>query len=104
MVDETPRISASCQPSSPATLCYQMHSNKSPDNGVTWTGDQTTSDVASPLPLQGDPGIQPTYVGDYDYGSAILTKHVDFMDGRARPSTAHPSRMRSPIESWWVLP
>ena len=81
--DETPRTSASCQPSSPANLCYQMHSNKSPDNGVTWLGDQTTSDVASPLPLQGDPGIQPTYVGDYDYGSAILTKHVtSWADGR----------------------
>src|SRR5262249_24633872 len=81
--DEAPRTSASCQPSSPTNLCYQMHSNKSPDNGVTWLGDQTTSDVASPLPLQGDPGIQPTYVGDYDYGSAILTKHTtSWADGR----------------------
>ena len=60
-----------------------MHSRKSPDNGVTWLADETTSDVASPLPLQGDPGIQPTYVGDYDYGSAILTKHVtSWVDGR----------------------
>ena len=81
--DETPRTSASCQPSSPTNLCYQMHSRKSPDNGVTWLADETTSDVASPLPLQGDPGIQPTYVGDYDYGSAILTKHVtSWVDGR----------------------
>ena len=60
-----------------------MHSRKSPDNGMTWGADETTSDVASPLPLQGDPGIQPTYVGDYDYGSAILTKHVtSWVDGR----------------------
>src|SRR6266496_6629751 len=81
--DETPRTSASCQPSSPTNLCYQMHSNKSPDNGVTWSGDQTTSDVASPLPLQPDPGIVAIYVGDYDYGSAILTKHVtSWADGR----------------------
>ena len=81
--DEAPRTAASCQPSSPATLCYQMHSRKSPDNGVTWLADETLSDVASPLPLQGDPGIQPTYVGDYDYGSAILTKHVtSWVDGR----------------------
>src|SRR5215471_17404728 len=81
--DETPRTSASCQPSSPSNLCYQMHSRKSPDNGVTWLDDETTSDVASPLPLQGDPGIQPTYVGDYDYGSAILEKHVtSWADGR----------------------
>ncbi len=81
--DETPRTSASCQPSSPTNLCYQMHSNKSPDTGATWLGDQTTSDVASPLPLQPDPGIQGLYVGDYDYGSAILTKHVtSWVDGR----------------------
>ena len=60
-----------------------MHSRKSPDNGATWGADETTSDVASPLPLQGDPGIQPTYAGDYDYGSAILTKHVtSWVDGR----------------------
>src|SRR5258705_10151180 len=76
--DEAPRTSASCQPSSPTNLCYQMHSNKSPDNGVTWTGDQTTSDVPSPLPLQGDPGIQPTYAGDYDYGSAGPPQHPTF--------------------------
>src|SRR6476661_2514193 len=81
--DETPRTSASCQPSSPTNICYQMHSNKSPDNGATWTGDQTTSDVVSPLPLQPDPGIQPLYAGDYDYGSAVLTKHVtSWVDGR----------------------
>src|SRR6059058_4634539 len=81
--DETPRTSASCQPSSPTNLCYQMHSRKSPDNGVTWLADETLSDIASPLPLQGDPGIQPTYVGDYDYGSAVLTKHAtSWVDGR----------------------
>ena len=81
--DEAPRVAASCQPSSPATPCYQMHSRKSPDNGVTWLADETLSDVASPLPLQGDPGIQPTYAGDYDYGSAILTKHLTaWVDGR----------------------
>src|SRR5947207_1377785 len=81
--DETPRVAASCQPSSPNTPCYQMHSRKSNDNGVTWSPDDTLSDVASPLPLQGDPGIQPTYVGDYDYGSALLTKHLtSWADGR----------------------
>src|SRR5947199_6258745 len=81
--DETPRVAASCQPSSPGTPCYQMHSRKSNDNGLTWLADDTLSDVASPLPLQGDPGIQPTYAGDYDYGSTILTKHVtSWVDGR----------------------
>jgi hypothetical protein len=81
--DETPRVAASCQPSSPGTPCYQMHSRKSNDNGLTWLPDDTLSDVASPLPLQGDPGIQPTYVGDYDYGSALLVKHLtSWVDGR----------------------
>jgi Kelch motif. len=81
--DETPRTDPSCQPSSPTRACYQMHSRKSNDNGLTWLPDDTLSDVASPLPLQGDPGIQPTYAGDYDYGSTILTKHVtSWVDGR----------------------
>ena len=60
-----------------------MHSRKSNDNGVTWLADDTLSDVASPLPLQPDPGIQAVYAGDYDYGSSILTKHVtSWVDGR----------------------
>ncbi len=81
--DETPRVAASCQPSSPSTPCYQMHSRKSNDNGVTWLPDDTLSDVPSPLPLQPDTGIHPTYVGDYDYGSSILTKHMtSWVDGR----------------------
>ena len=81
--DETPRVAASCQPSSPSTPCYQMHSRKSNDNGVTWLSDDTLSDVASPLPLQQDPFIVTEYVGDYDYGSSILTKHVtSWVDGR----------------------
>ena len=34
-----------------------MYSRKSTDNGVTWLPPDTLSDVASPLPLQPDPGI-----------------------------------------------
>ena len=34
--DETPRVAASCQPSSPTTPCYRMFSRKSNDNGVIW--------------------------------------------------------------------
>ena len=87
--DESPRVAASCQPSSPSTPCYQMHSRKSPDNGATWLADDTLSDVASPLPLQPDPGIVGTYVGDYDYGSAILVKHVtSWADGRVAINSA----------------
>ena len=81
-----------------------MHSRKSADNGATWSDDQTFSDVASPLPLQPDPGIVATYVGDYDYGSAITTKHVtSWADGRVAINGAS-HRMPSPTGSWWVLP
>jgi len=60
-----------------------MWSRKSNDGGVTWLPDDTLSDVVSPLPAQPDPGIQPNYAGDYDYGSAILTKHLtSWTDGR----------------------
>ena len=81
--DEHPRVAANCQPSSPSTPCYQIHARKSYDNGVTWLPDMPFSDVATPLPLQGDPGIRSTYAGDYDYASAIPNKHVDaWVDGR----------------------
>src|SRR4029077_1298354 len=56
---------------------------KSNDNGATWQPDDTFSDVVSPLPAQSDPNIVGSYVGDYDYGSAILTRHVSsWADGR----------------------
>jgi hypothetical protein len=81
--DETPRIAASCQPSSPGTPCYQIHSRKSNDNGVTWLADDTLSDVASPLPLQPDPGIVAIYVSDCDYSSSVINQHlVAWVDGR----------------------
>ena len=81
--DETPRVAASCQPSSPNTPCYQMYSRKSNDNGATWQPDMALSDVASPLPTQPDPGIVATYASDYDYGSATAAKHVtSWVDGR----------------------
>ncbi len=73
----------SCTRGNPAVPCYRMWSRKSNDNGVTWQPDMALSDVASPLPAQNDPGIQPTYAGDYDYGSAITQKHVtSWTDGR----------------------
>jgi hypothetical protein len=60
-----------------------MFSRKSNDNGATWLPDDTLSDVISPLPAQPDPGIQGTYAGDYDYGSAITSKHMtSWTDGR----------------------
>ena len=69
-----------------------MWSRKSNDNGVTWLPDDTFSDVVSPLPAQPDPGIQPTYAGDYDYGSALLTKHLtSWVDGRNAINGALPA-------------
>jgi hypothetical protein len=77
------RESASCTRGSPGVPCYRMWSRKSNDNGVTWLLDDMFSDVVSPLPAQPDSGIQATYAGDYDYGSALATKHVtSWVDGR----------------------
>jgi hypothetical protein len=60
-----------------------MFSRKSNDNGASWLPDDMLSDVVTPLPAQPDPGIQPTYAGDYDYGSAIASKHMtSWTDGR----------------------
>jgi hypothetical protein len=60
-----------------------MWSRKSTDNGATWLADNSLSDVASPLPAQPDTTVQGTYAGDYDYGSAIASKHVtSWVDGR----------------------
>jgi len=77
------RESTTCTRGNPAVPCYRMWSRKSTDNGVSWLPDDTLSDVVSPLPAQPDPGIQSMYAGDYDYGSAILTKHLtSWTDGR----------------------
>ena len=77
------RESTSCTKGNPGVPCYRMWSRKSNDNGATWLADDMFSDVVSPLPGQGDPNIVTGYAGDYDYGSAILTKHVtSWDDGR----------------------
>src|SRR5436190_6715067 len=77
------RESASCTAGNPAVPCYRMWSRKSNDNGASWLPDDMLSDVVTPLPAQPDPGIQPNYAGDYDYGSAIASKHVtSWTDGR----------------------
>src|SRR2546430_17695141 len=52
-----------------------------------WSSDVCSSDlfsdVVTPLPAQPDTGIVGCYAGDYDYGSAILTKHLtSWVDGR----------------------
>src|SRR5437899_9395017 len=77
------RESASCSKGNPAVPCYRMWARKSNDNGVTWLADDMLSDVVSPLPAQPDGNIQTPYAGDYDYGSAILVKHLtSWVDGR----------------------
>jgi hypothetical protein len=63
--------------------CYRMYARRSNDNGLTWLPDDAFSDVVSPLPAQPEPGIVPTYVSDYDYASAVATKHLaSWVDGR----------------------
>jgi hypothetical protein len=77
------RESASCLKANPAVPCYRMWARKSNDNGATWLADDMFSDVVSPLPGQPDGNVQTTYAGDYDYGTAILTKHLtSWDDGR----------------------
>jgi hypothetical protein len=72
------------------TPCYEMFARKSVDGGVTWLSDDTLSDVVSPLPAQPDPNIVDSYVGDYDYGSAIAVKHVtSWVDGRVAVNSTH---------------
>jgi len=77
------RESTDCVVGDETTPCYRMFSRKSNDNGQSWLPDDMLSDVVSPLPAQPDPGIVSVYVGDYDYGSAIASKHVtSWADGR----------------------
>jgi hypothetical protein len=77
------RESTNCTYGNSGVPCYRMWSRKSTDNGSTWLPDDMLSDVMSPLPAQPDPFIISFYAGDYDYGSAIATKHVtSWVDGR----------------------
>ena len=83
------RESADCVVGDENTPCYRMFSRKSNDNGQSWLPDDMLSDVVSPLPAQPDPNIVDVYVGDYDYGSAIATKHVtSWADGRVAINNA----------------
>ena len=76
------RNGGDCTPGS-NTPCYQMWARKSLDNGANWLPDYAFSDVVSPLPAQPDPFIVESYVGDYDYGSALAVKHLSsWVDGR----------------------
>jgi hypothetical protein len=74
------RESTSCTKGNPSVPCYRMWARKSTDNGATWLPDDMFSDVVSPLPGQSDPNIVTGYAGDYDYGSAVATTHVDSWD------------------------
>ena len=77
------RDAASCTKGNAAVPCYAMYSRKSTDNGATWLPDEALSDVVTPLPGQPDSTVQSTYAGDYDYGTAIATKHLtSWTDGR----------------------
>jgi hypothetical protein len=72
--------------------CYRMYARRSNDNGMTWLPDDAFSDVVSPLPAQPDPGIIPTYVNDYDYASALATKHLaSWVDARVSINDTYQS-------------
>src|SRR5207249_10359470 len=52
-------------------------------HGPSWPPADMLSDIVTPLPSQPHPPIQPTYPADYDYASAIASKHVtSWTDGR----------------------
>jgi hypothetical protein len=108
------RESANCTRGDPNVPCYRMWSRKSLDNGVTWLPDDALSDVITPLPAQPEPGIVSTYVSDYDYSSAIATKHItSWVDGRvaisgqsqedvffdSEPATTAPTPTSTPTTS-----
>ncbi len=77
------RETDSCTPGDPAVPCYRIWGRKSTDNGLSWLADMPFSDVISPLPAHPEPGIVPTYVSDYDYGSSVLNQHLHaWVDGR----------------------
>jgi hypothetical protein len=76
------RETTSCTLGDPTVPCYRMWARKSTDNGVSWLPDDMFSDVVTPLPAP-DLDLVGSYAGDYDYASAIVTKHVaSWMDGR----------------------
>jgi hypothetical protein len=108
------RESANCTRGDPNVPCYRMWSRKSLDNGVTWLPDDALSGVITPLPAQPEPGIVSTYVSDYDYSSAIATKHItSWVDGRvaisgqsqedvffdSEPATTAPTPTSTPTTS-----
>src|SRR5206468_8340244 len=77
------RESTTCTEGNASVPCYRMWANKSNDGGATWQGDMEFSDVVTPLAAEQDPNIFGNYAGDYDYGFALLTKHMSsWMDGR----------------------
>ncbi len=94
------RETLDCSYGDPNSPCYRMWSRKSDDNGLSWLPDETLSDVISPLPAQPDSGIVATYAGDYDYGTAVLTSHVNsWTDGRVIISGSSQQNAFADVES-----
>jgi hypothetical protein len=74
------RETTNCTEGDQNVPCYRMWARKSDDGGLTWLPDDAFSDVVSPLPADPEGGAG---ASDYDYGSAIATKHVtSWTDGR----------------------
>ena len=100
--DEAPRTSASCQPSSPTNLCYQMHSRKSPDNGMTWgpTKRPRMSSVRCRCKAI-RASSQPMWVTIITARRYSPSTSLRGWTG-VTPSTTHRNRMPTPIETRWV--
>ena len=61
-----------------------MWARKSTDNGATWLADMEFQRRSQPSAGTTRPEqSQPSYAGDYDYGSALRNKHfTSWVDGR----------------------
>ena len=74
---------ASCTYGNPAVPCYRMWARKSTDNGATWLADDSFRTWPARFRRNLMLPFNRTYAGDYDYGSAIATKHLtSWDDGR----------------------
>jgi hypothetical protein len=84
------KATSACNNVGDASCNYERVGRQSKDNGKTWLADITISSGIITQPSQDDPGIQPCYAGDYDYGQDLNyldtgstgTTYVTWTDGR----------------------
>jgi len=77
------QASSSCVNTTDPGCMYEYVGKQSADNGVTWSSSIAFSDQIIPQPTQNDGGVQPCYVGDYNYNTAFeTTAYETWSDGR----------------------